>query len=114
MRDVSGAGAMGVDSATYSPNTTVGALKLIHTKKTAKFLFPGLFFYDNIESPNPKKKPRRHHTTGHKPFNWRPNKLNPRPQTTINEQKCKKSIKNNLGNKCSKKTTVRGSSIGFA
>ena len=65
--------------------------------------FPGLFFYDYIERPNPKK-PRRPHSTGPTPQAPNPSTespgpknliQDPNPQTTINEQKWEKCIKNN-------------------
>ena len=59
--------------------------------------FPGLFFYGFIEGSNPEN-PRRSYTTGPK-SNWnpQPQKPNPRPQTTINEQIWEKSVKNTQG-----------------
>ena len=63
------------------------------------YLFPGLFFYVYIESPNPKKR-RKLHTTVLKPHqlkrptpkpNPKPQPQNLNPQTTINEQKKRKN-----------------------
>ena len=62
--------------------------------------FPGLFFSVYIKSPKPKIQKAQHHLSQTPsteiliPKNPIPE---PNPKTTINEQKCEKSIKNNPG-----------------
>ena len=61
----------------------------------APFFFPGLFFHVYIESQNPKN-PEGPSPQAPNPINWKPQPQkpkirtqpqNPKPQTTINEQK---------------------------
>ena len=62
--------------------------------------FPGLFFYVYIERPKPKN-PEGPTPQAPNPIDWMPQPQKPkiRPQTTINDQKYEKIIKNNPGKK---------------
>ena len=73
-------------------------------KSTPHHFFQGLFFYVYMESPSPKN-PDGPTPQAPNPINWKPQlqkpNIRPQPQTTINEQKYEKVIKNNPGKKYS-------------
>ena len=80
--------------------TSASFIQLLQDYILPQSSFPGLFFFVYIESPKLKIQKAQHHLSQTPSTEILISKnpiQDPNPKTTITEQKCEKSIKNNPG-----------------